>query len=133
AIEGVQAADGKLAFDRLDESLPFPIPDEARAVLPLFPTIVELSRYELKVSGLPGERYTLKVNGTATATLTVQELAKGVNLTAFEQGPLAAQGKQILGAIAAKEGLVGQWRGLSKAASATDAPAAAKGQLAALT
>lgn len=132
-VENVKAEGGVVSFDRLDEVLPFPIADQARPVLPLDPTVLELSQYTLKASGLPEERYTVKVNGTAVATLTAKELAAGVNLTAFPKGPIADQGSQVLAAVAAKEGLVGQWRGLSKVAITPEAPADAKAKLAALT
>jgi lysophospholipase L1-like esterase len=139
-IDAVKAADGKLAFDRLDECVAFPIPEEARAVLPLYPTILELSQYTLKVTGLKAGNYALKINGIPTATLSAKELEAGVNLTAFgpspqskEVNPVAAQGKAILAAVSAKEGIVGSWRGLSQKAHAKDAPAELKDQLAALT
>src|SRR5207244_421654 len=127
-------------FDRLDERLPFPIPDEARSVVAFYPTILELSQYMLKVTGLKGGPYALKVNGIATATLTAAELEAGVNLTAIgpalqakEASPIVAQMRAILGAVAAKEGIVGQWRGLSQKAHAAGADPALKEQLAALT
>jgi len=139
-VENVKAGDGKLSFDRTDERLPFPIPDEARAVLPLYPTILDLSQYTLKATGLKGSSYVLKINGIPTATLSAQELEQGVNLTKFgptpgakETNPIAAQGKAILAAVAAKEGLVGQWRSLSQKAHAPNADAKLKEQLAALT
>ena len=44
-IENAKADGGKLLFERLDEALPFPIPDDARDVLPLYPTIADLSQY----------------------------------------------------------------------------------------
>jgi lysophospholipase L1-like esterase len=139
-VDGAKAADGKLTFDRLDECLPFPLPDEARAVLPLYSTILELSQYTLKVTGLKDGSYLLKINGVPTATLTAKELEAGVNLTAFgpkpqakEVNPIAAQGKAILTAVAAKEGLVSQWRGLSKNAHAAGAAPELKDHLAALT
>ncbi|MBI3462283.1 MAG: hypothetical protein HY000_04375 [Planctomycetes bacterium] len=132
-VDAMKSESGGLAFDRLDESLPFPIPDEARAVLPLFPTILELSQYTLKVMGLKDERYRLQVNGVATAVLTAKDLGRGVNLTAFGEGAIAAQGKEVLAAVVAKENLVGQWRGLSRTAIAADAPADAKTRLAELT
>ena len=124
--------DGKRSFDRLDDSLPFPIPDEARSVLPLFPTILELSQYTLKFTGLKG-KYDLKVNDFVIGSVTGEELEKGVNLTTFAKGPIADQGKQILAAVAAKEGLVGTWRGMSKAATDPNALAAAKERFAVLT
>ena len=132
-VDGVKWEDGKLAFDRLDGCLPFPIPDEARPVLPLFPTILELSQYTLRVTGLTGERYVLRANDMPLATLTAKELAAGVNLTSFGSGPIAAQGMAVLSAVSAKEGLVGQWRGLSKAASAAGAAPDLKEKLAELT
>ncbi|MST94864.1 MAG: hypothetical protein EXS33_06295 [Pedosphaera sp.] len=132
-VEGVKSEGGKLSFDRLDECLPFPIPDDARAVLPLFPTILELSQYTLKVTGLTGERYVLHANDTPLGTLTAKELEAGVNLTGFATGPIAAQGKAVLAAVNAKEGLVGQWRGQSRAAIAAEAAPELKEKFAALT
>ena len=132
-VDGVKADGSKLAFDRLDECLPFPIPDDARAVLPLDPTILELSQYTLKITGLTGERYVLHANDAPLATLTAKELEAGVNLTSFGTGAIAAQGKAILSAVSAKEGLVGQWRGQSKAASSAEAAPDVKEKFAALT
>ena len=132
-VDGVKADGSKLAFDRLDECLPFPIPDEAHAVLPLYPTILELSQYTLKITGLTGERYVLHANDAPLATLTAKELEAGVNLTSFGTGPIAAQGKAVLNAVNAKEGLVGQWRGQSKAASSAEAAPDVKEKFAALT
>src|SRR5262249_39147374 len=93
-VTGVKAAGGGRTVERLDHQRPLPIPDEARAALPLYPTVLALSQYTLAVKGLKGERYTLKVNGTAVGTASGKELAKGVNLTAFAKGPIAAQGKE---------------------------------------
>jgi len=139
-VEAVEAKDGKLSFDRLDERLPFPIPDEARAIVGFYPVVLEMSQYTLKVSGLKGSQYQLKINGIPTATLAAKELEAGVNLTTFgplpmakEVNPIAAQGKAVLAAVAAKEGLVGQWRGLSQKAHALNAGDDLKTQLAALT
>jgi hypothetical protein len=47
--------------------------------------------------------------------------------------PIVAQGRAILAAVAAKEGLVSQWRGLSQKAHAAGAAPELKEQLAALT
>jgi lysophospholipase L1-like esterase len=115
AVSEMKAETGKITFERLDECLPFPIPDDARVVLPLYPTILEMSQYTLAVKDLSEGSYTLRINGTDVATCTAKELAAGVNLTAYGKGPIAAQGKEVLAAVNAKEGLVGQWRGLSRA------------------
>jgi lysophospholipase L1-like esterase len=117
-VEGVKAQRGTLAFDRLDECLPFPIADEARPALMLLPAILELSQYILKVTGLPEGRHTLKINGAVVTTLPSREWEAGVNLTAFGQGPVAAQGKAVLAAVSDKEKLVWQWRESARSAAA---------------
>jgi lysophospholipase L1-like esterase len=124
---------GTLSFDRLDESLPFPIPDAARPVLGLDPTVMELSQYWLKVTGLTAERYELKVNGVSVVTVAAQALQNGVNLTAYPKGPIAEQGKEVLAAVSAKEGLVNQWRNLSKLVKTAEVPAGTTEKLADLT
>jgi hypothetical protein len=131
-ISAAKVGDGKLTFDRLDDSLPFSIPDEARSVLPMFPTILDLSHCTLKVTGLKGE-YDLKINGVLCGIVAAEELEKGVNLTNFAKGPIADQGKQVLAAVSAKEALVGQWRGIAKAATAAEARADVKEKFGALT
>jgi len=131
-IENAKAENGALSFSRLDESIAFPIPDEARAVLKLFPTVLELSQYTLKVTGLTAEKYVLKINGAEVATVTAKELEAGINLTDFAQGPIAAQGKAVLNAVNGKEGAVGAWRSQSKSASAPEATPEAKQKLAAV-
>jgi len=140
AISDVKVTDGLIAFDRLDECVPSPIPDAARAVVDFDPTILEMSQYMLKATGLKPASYTLKINGVVTATLTAKQLEAGVNLTAFgpidkakDVNPIVAQGRAILKAVADKEAIVGQWRALSKKAIAKDAPAELKTELAALT
>ncbi|HVS33972.1 MAG TPA: GDSL-type esterase/lipase family protein [Gemmataceae bacterium] len=125
-LDGVRVEGGGVAFDRLDDSIPFPIPDEARSVLPLAPTVLQLSDCSLAVGGLKGDRFTVSIDGKVVAMLAAGELKKGVNLTAYGTGPYADQGKEVLAAVKAKEDLVGQWRNLSKAASAENAPAKAK-------
>jgi lysophospholipase L1-like esterase len=137
-------ANDRIIFDRLDECLPFPIPEDGRSAISIYPPILELSQYTLKVTGLPPQPmspgYLLIVNNINLGAVTVKELEAGVNLTKFGLGmpgknenPIAAQGKAILAAVSARAGLVGQWRNLSKAAHADKAPANLKQQLDALT
>lgn len=137
-VQGVAAADGGVQFDRLDERLPFPIPDEARAILPHCPEVFELSQYMLKVRGLKDGNYELKINGITTATLTARQLAEGVNLTGLghrDQGqpvdsPIVTQGRAILTAAGNKNLYeVSAWRKLSRSAYAPGAPPELKEQL----
>lgn len=130
-IDEASATDGVLTFTRLDARLPLPIPDEARPVLSLDPTILEMSDYTLKVTGLSEGSYEIQVNGGPIGVTSGRELAQGVNLTRFSQGAIAAQGKAILAAINAKENQVSQWRGLSRMAASPDVSVSVKEQLSA--
>jgi len=144
-IEDVKVEGGAVSFDRTDERLPFPIPEEAADVLSMFAPIVELSRYTLAVKGLGKDTmYMLTVDGLAVGgPLSGEAWGSGsVNLTVLANkatgkpgaaNPIAAQGRAILRAVAAKEGAVGTWRALSRAAAAADAPADAKDKLAVQT
>ena len=135
-VEDLKTADGSVSFDRLDESVPFPIPDSAKAVLPMYPTILDLSRYTLKVTGLKDGSYKLKVGDAVLATLSAKELETGVNLTEVAAmsktpNPISAQSKAILDAVSKSNDMVGGWRGMSKAAIAPTATDAVKAGLAA--
>lgn len=140
AITDTKAADGGVSFDRLDECLPFPIPDEARSVLVMAPDVLALSQYTLKVTGLKDGNYLLKIDGVAAGRLTAKDLAAGVNLTTLPPdsmvkgvSPIIARSRAVLAAVVAKEALVSTWRGLSQKAHAKDADPKLKDDLAALT
>lgn len=128
-IENGKTENNILTFTRLDESLPFPIPSETRSVLPLCPTVLELSQYTLKVTGLTGDKYILKINTIVTGTLSGKDLEAGINLTEFIQGPIANQSKAILAAVSSKEYAVTNWRGASRLAAAPNATDEAKQKL----
>jgi lysophospholipase L1-like esterase len=140
-VPTINLTDGGIAFDRKDECLPFPIPDQTAGVLALYPTIAELSQYMLKVPGLAAGNYVVKVNGVELGTVSDKDLAGGLNLTTLAAKPAAssgpnaitAQGSAVLNAVAAKENLVGQWRGLSQRAFAKDAAPELKTSLEELT
>jgi lysophospholipase L1-like esterase len=138
-VDGLKAEAGRIEFDRIDERLPFPIPEDAQTVTAFYPTILDLSQYTLKVTGLKDGSYSMKINGIASATLTSKELANGVNLTALSPiapatvNPITAQSRAILSAVANKENLVGQWRGQSKQAFAPGAAPELQEKLALVT
>jgi lysophospholipase L1-like esterase len=139
-IADLKVDGSKVEFDRLDERCPFPIPDDARQVVAFYPTILDLSQYLLKVTGLKGPSYALKINGVQAAVLSGAELEAGINLTALGPAPqskettaIVAQMRSVLGAVSNKEGVVGQWRSLSQKAHAAGADPGLKDQLASLT
>jgi lysophospholipase L1-like esterase len=140
AFTDLKVEGNSVSFDRLDECLPFPIPVEARTVLPLAPEVLEMSRYMLRVKGLKPGEYALALDGVKCGTFTEEQLAAGINLTSLPVDPMvkfthpiAAQMQAILTAVAAKENVVNQWRGLSPKAHAKGADPKLLEELAALT
>jgi hypothetical protein len=135
-ITGLKASDGGIAFDRLDDALPFPVPDNAAAAQILNTDVRDLNDYTLKVSGLPEGSYTVKVNGAAIGTHNPEHLAAGIDLSTAASAAGNAihdQGQAVLKAVEAKEGLVSQWRALSQRAHAAGAAPELKPQLAEMT
>lgn len=128
-IENGKVEKDVLTFTRLDDCLPFPIPTECRSVLPLCPSVMELSQYTLKVTGLTGAKYILKVNNILTVIISGQELEAGINLTSYTIGAIANQSKAILTAVNAKEIAVGAYRNQSKLAALPTATDEAKQKL----
>ena len=140
AVTGLKNDVGGVAFDRLDECLPFPIADDARAVLSIAPDVLALSQYTLKVSNLKDGNYALKIGGVASGVFTAKQLAEGVNLTELKPEPMAktvnpiiGQMRAVLKAVSDKEGVVGTWRSLSQKAHAAKADPKLMEDLAALT
>ncbi len=140
AVSNVKAEGGGVSFDRLDETLPFPIADGARGVMSITPDVAALSQYTLAVKGLKDGDYELKVGGVTSGKFTAKQLADGVNLTelapvpgAKDVSPIIAQMRAVLKAVDDKEGVVGTWRNLSKQAHAKGAEPKLKDDLAALT
>lgn len=117
-IENIKAIGEALSFDRLDEALPFPIADDARPAITVLGSIADLSQHLLTVSGLTAAAYDVSIDGVKVATVPSAELAKGWNMGVLAKGPIADQCRAILQCVGAKEGLVGKWRGLSKAIAA---------------
>ena len=116
-VSNVKVENGGLSFDRLDDCLPMPIPREARGALVVLPGIAEMSKWLLDVHGLRPGRYDVSIDGVKVGTATAQELQDGWNMGTLEAGPVADQCRQVLDAVAQKEGLVARWRGLSASAA----------------
>ncbi|MEN6545398.1 MAG: SGNH/GDSL hydrolase family protein [Armatimonadia bacterium] len=117
--EGCQVTDLKCAPDavsltRLDNCLPFPIPDNARDGLKLVPLAKDLSHCGLTVAGLKPGKYEIKVDGVAVATATADELAVGIEMGTPEKGPIYDQLQRVTNLIGEKARLVGGWRDTAK-------------------
>jgi len=106
AVSNVIFEKGTLSFDRADDCLPMPIDQRAMASLKLAPVLDDVNRYELRVAGLKEDLYDVLIDGEVAATITKEELAKGLNL-ATVAGPITRQAQEVLSLIF-KKNLVGQ-------------------------
>jgi len=120
-IDNVKMEGDKISFDRLDNCLPFPVPDDARPVLAITDSVAKLSQYILTVNGLKAEKYDVSIDGVKVAAVTAADLSKGWNMGLLDKGPIADQCRSILQLVNAKEGVVGSWRAVSKAVQGGDA------------
>lgn len=105
-VANIKAENGTLVFERSDESLPMPVDAAAVDALKIAPVLDGLNRYELKITGLPADRYNVLIDEILATTLTKQELAQGANL-ALIAGPITQQARQVL-ALIFKKNEVGQ-------------------------
>lgn len=104
-----QAGDG-LSFDRFDEALPMPIDERAETALKLAPILEELNRLELRVTGLTGGNYEVRIDGELAGKVSAGELAQGWNL-ANAAGPITKQAREVLKLVFEKNNLFfHRWR-----------------------
>ena len=94
-LQKLKAEGDSISFDRIDASLPMPIDSRALPALKLAPILNDLSRYELKVTGLTADKYDVAIDGEKAGTVTKEELAAGWNMTTAE-GPIAKQTAELL-------------------------------------
>ena len=95
-----------ITFDRLDESLPMPVREDWKSVLPYVDNLKDLNWYGLKVSGLEAGKYALEIDGKEVGTYSSTELAAGVNLGNLTGGPIYEQAQAVAVAINAKNDTV---------------------------
>ncbi len=109
-IKKLKAEGDCIAFDRIDKALPMPIDSRALAALKLAPILDDLSRYELKVTGLTAAKYDVTIDGEKAATVTREELAASWNMTTAD-GPIAKQTAELLKLVFEKNNVFfDRWR-----------------------
>jgi len=113
-VTNLKQENNGISFDRLDESLPMPVPDGCQAVSVILPSLEDLSRWVLTVKNLKTGNYDVSMDGMKIATVSSDELGKGWNMGLLEKGPVADQCRQILALVSKKEQIVGQWRAESR-------------------
>lgn len=102
AVRNVQAAAGSLAFDYAPRALPFPMLEDYRALVRLWPQAAHFNREMLSVAGLPANtRWTLKADGRILGEFTADALTAGVNLAERDtpNARLALQAAQAMQAL----------------------------------
>jgi lysophospholipase L1-like esterase len=87
-----------LEWTQTDQALPMPLEknDETIDMAVRYSDFVDaLNQEVLKVSGLPGGRYGLQIDGQAIGAFEATELATGINLTAMKT-PMSSQAQTVL-------------------------------------
>ncbi|MCC7375465.1 MAG: SGNH/GDSL hydrolase family protein [Verrucomicrobiales bacterium] len=111
-IENLAITERGVAFDRLDEALPMPVDSRAASALKLAPILDELSRYELRVTGLSEGTYEVTIDGESVAKTDATQLAQGINLSNLG-GPITQQAGEVLALIFKKnDRYFERWRGV---------------------
>jgi lysophospholipase L1-like esterase len=118
AASGVQAADrctvasweagpDGVAFDLLEEALPFPPTPEVAGIRADLGFDATLNRRRLRVTGLPAGEHALSIDGTSVGVHTAAEFAAGIDLATNSLTPQQRQAAALVPAW-------NQWRALVK-------------------
>ena len=86
---------GGVSFDLLAKAIPFPVPQEALAVVAEFNVEKILNRETVTVTGLNPGRYALKIDGEIVGEYTEAEFAKGVWLGFNAKTPQYRQAQDV--------------------------------------
>jgi lysophospholipase L1-like esterase len=105
-LDDVVAKGDGVTFTRTDEAIPMPMQKDWLPMLPYLKEMKDLNYYGLSVQGLKQGDYTVNIDGVEVGKFSSKELAGGVNLGNLTTGPVWEQGKKVLDAINAKNGIV---------------------------
>jgi lysophospholipase L1-like esterase len=127
-ITDASAKEGRISFTRLDEASPWPILPSAKSAAQLMPKMLNLSQYNLKVTGLRDDaNYAITFDGKPAAAVTGRQLAAGWNMTTAFDSVLGARAVTLLGLIGKLEGPLNTvWRAASQKGEAEKLAAAQK-------
>lgn len=105
-ISNIEAEDGRLSFDYLAESLPYPCDSisehgwgnvhSQRDAMKLVPFMEEFNQEILQVKKLDEGRYRLSIDGVFIDNLSSEALAEGVNLAAYVNTPQYLQASSVM-------------------------------------
>lgn len=100
----------EIVFRRIDACLPWPVPEECHPALDLpgFDPLGDLSRFTLRVTGLPGGDYEVFIDGESAGVFHALELGEGRNFT-LAPGPVRRRSEELLALLKKKNGLTLAW------------------------
>ena len=112
-VAKLEATKTAVSFERTDNAIPIPVQKDWVSLLPYVNDLKDLNHFGLTVVGLAEGKYTIAIDGKDVATVTADELAKGLNLGNVTTGPIYEQGQKAFEAINAKNRIVhGRFRGV---------------------
>lgn len=95
-VTEARSLDGKLSFDCLEKSLPFPIDPAAQEALRLVPVEAKLDQESLRVRFAADGKYRVSIDGTPVGEWNRDELAAGVNLALNTKTPQYQQAAKVM-------------------------------------
>jgi lysophospholipase L1-like esterase len=97
-ISALMLKDGTLQWTQTDGALPLPLNLEDGMVQFVLSVsdVASMDRQMLRVDNLPGERYTLRIDGRTVASFRREQLAAGVNLALYST-PMESQARDVDG------------------------------------
>ncbi len=95
-IRDFQKKKGRFLFLCRQNSIPFPVKDEARPALAYIPFTNEYDQQLLQVQGARKGNYDLLIDNVSVGRFTSDELAKGINLALLKQSPQYKQSEDLL-------------------------------------
>jgi lysophospholipase L1-like esterase len=95
----LEADGGGLSWEETEDALPFPLDTSDQTLMLAVHSsdfVDTLDQEPLKVTGLTGDRYTLKIDGATVGTFSRDELSAGINLATLPT-PMLAQARTVHG------------------------------------
>jgi lysophospholipase L1-like esterase len=102
-LTGLAVSDGSVAFRLESDSLPCPVPPEARPFAFLVQLDDSLNGDWLALQGLTAPAYSLFVDDLRIADISAEELAEGVNLSRYVDTPMNRQAMTVMEAVRKKQ------------------------------
>ena len=94
-VSDVRSKGDGWSFTVLEKALPYPVDDQAEAILEDVPLEKDLNQEIVQIRGLPKGSHVLLIDGVKVACHTAAEWAAGVNLAFNEAAPQVQQARKV--------------------------------------